>query len=97
MLEIRRTGSILVLLASVFFVGCGGAASDGGGGGTTTQAQAPQGQDDPSEGGRRRAREGARCDYGGAADLTCQRGLYCCYGPPENPGTHGECMPSCPE
>ena len=52
---------------------------------------------DPTDGGRRRAAAGDRCDYGGAAELTCQRGTVCCYGPPEDPGAYGQCMVECPE
>jgi hypothetical protein len=51
---------------------------------------------DPTDGGQRRADVGDRCDHGGAADLTCERGLFCCYGPPDNPGTFGQCQIECP-
>ncbi len=77
--------------------GCGGSS---GGAAAEDEAATTAGAEeggDATDGGRRRAARGAACDFGGAADLTCQRGLYCCYGPPDNPGDQGECMPECPE
>lgn len=82
-------------LAFACALGCGG----GGPPPETEPEPAAQssGGEDPTDGGRRRAEAGASCDYGGAAERTCQRGLYCCYGPPDDPGEHGECMPECVE
>lgn len=83
----------------VLAFGCGGGgadtASDEGGGSAT--APPSSGGEDPTDGGRRRATAGVDCDFGGAAEATCERGLFCCYGPPDNPGDHGQCMAECPE
>lgn len=76
--------------------GCGGSGAVSGST-TTTEGAGAASAGDPTDGGRRRAAEGEPCDYGGAADRTCQIGLYCCYGPPDDPGEHGECRPECPE
>lgn len=93
--ELHRFGLFSLVFLIGIAAGCGGAAT------RTTAAPAVSAQaevvGDPTDGGRRRAHEGAQCDYGGNADLTCRRGLYCCYGPPENPGTFGQCMAECPE
>lgn len=87
-------GVFLALLC----VGCGASMAASGGEGAGGEPQvAAQTSADPTDGGRRRAAEGDRCDYGGAAELTCQRGTSCCYGPPDDPGTVGHCMPECPE
>lgn len=86
-------------LAILAAAGCGGSSASSSSSDTTTGGDAPPpaAVEDPTDGGRRRAANGADCDYGGAADRTCQIGLYCCYGPPDNPGDHGTCMPECPE
>ena len=80
-------------------LGCGGgeASSDEGADESSTSAAPSAGGEDPTDSGRRRATDGAVCDYGGSAERTCLRGLYCCYGPPDNPGEHGSCMAECPE
>ena len=86
-------------LTALLAVGCGG----GSGANTSPEergestATTSSGGEDPTEGGRRRATAGVDCDFGGAAESTCQRGLFCCYGPPDNPGDHGQCMAECPE
>jgi hypothetical protein len=84
-----------VMVLALVLASCGPRASNAGG--TTVAEGAPVVSGDPTDGGRRRALENAQCDYGGAADLTCQRGLFCCYGPPDNPGDFGQCMIECPQ
>ena len=88
--------ALLLPTCLLVFTACGGSdASEDEPAAETAGAEEEVG--DPTEGGRRRAERGDRCDYGGAADMTCHVGLQCCYGPPENPGDFGECMPECPE
>ena len=82
-------------LAFACALGCGDGADSAPAG--AAPAAENSGGEDPTEGGRRRAQAGASCDYGGAAERTCQRGFYCCYGPPDDPGEHGECMQECVE
>ncbi|MGE0786301.1 MAG: hypothetical protein AB7S26_11480 [Sandaracinaceae bacterium] len=86
------------LLASFLLAACGGGAANEEPTDTadTTQTTGSEAAD-PSEGGRRLARQGEECDFGGAAEHTCQLGLSCCYGPPDDPGDHGACQPECPE
>ena len=88
----RRSAPLFV---SLLLFACGGATSSAGGSGGSSDAVAAGG--DRTAGGRRRAFEDAECDYGGSADHTCAVGLYCCYGPPDNPGDHGSCLAECPE
>lgn len=83
-------------LACLTAMGCGGASSSASSNAPSTEASATT-VADPTDGGRRRAARGEDCDYGGAAERTCQIGLYCCYGPPDDPGDHGSCMAECPE
>ena len=95
----RTFASYLYLLCLLLAAGCGGGAASSSATTTTEGGDEPAAAtvEDPTEGGRRRAAQGDDCDYGGAALRTCQIGLYCCYGPPDNPGEHGSCMPECPE
>lgn len=99
---IRRMRGVMVVLAAASLAlatacGGGGGASEEEADDTQQTAGGAEPVADPTDGGRRRAVQGAECDFGGAADRTCQRGLFCCYGPPDDPGEHGECMPECPE
>ena len=98
-LRILRGGLLLSFLLALLATGCGGstAASSSSGGGGAASSSESSGGGDPTEGGTRRAARDATCDYGGAAERTCQVGLYCCYGPPDNPGDHGRCLAECPE
>ncbi|MBX3270746.1 MAG: hypothetical protein KF729_10815 [Sandaracinaceae bacterium] len=75
---IPRLARLCPALLFVFALACGGGASEPA---TEAEPAATAGEEDsdPTEGGRRRAARGARCDHGGAADFTCQRGLFCCY------------------
>jgi hypothetical protein len=91
-LRLNRIASLAFVLAAM---GCGAPAARAPA--PRAPAVSSQTQVDPTDGGRRRASEGARCDFGGAADLTCHRGLDCCYGPPDDPGAFGECRAECPQ
>ena len=95
----RRLKVVLAAACFALATACGGGGSSAEES-TDDSAQTAGGAEetaDPTDGGRRRATQGAVCDFGGSADRTCERGLYCCYGPPDNPGEHGQCMPECPE
>ncbi len=92
MIDMRDSLAWIVLTMAL--LGCGAAPPPPSTSSTPRTEPAVQG--DPTDGGRRRAEQGARCDFGGSAELTCQRGLDCCYGPPSDPGAFGECMSECP-
>lgn len=49
----------------------------------------------PEEDSGGMARQGERCDYGGAERYTCTRGLECCYGEHQTPDGYGTCQPEC--
>ena len=73
----RARWCVVALFALTLACGGGGASEPA----SEAEPAATSGEEDsdPTEGGRRRAARGARCDHGGAADFTCQRGLFCCY------------------
>jgi hypothetical protein len=95
----RWVMSALFALSLALATSCGGgdASSSSEEGGAATASGGGEAGEDATDGGRRRAIEGGACDFGGAAERTCLRGLYCCYGPPDDPGEQGACMPECPE
>lgn len=82
----------MVAWSALVLGACGGAQS----GGATASSGASEPAATSGGTGRGRAAQGARCDFGGAADTTCAAGLSCCYGPPESPGEYGQCLPGCP-
>ncbi len=93
----RLSHGLLAGCALIFMLGCGGGGAGSGSSGTSAERADEAEGGNRTQGGRRLAGEDSPCDHGGAAERTCQVGLYCCYGPPDDPGELGRCMDECPE
>ena len=93
-----RLRTLALIFSFVGALACGGSSdAEGGGEDTSPVTSGAEGGEDATDGGRRLARIGDEWDFGGVADRTCRRGSFCCYGPPDDPGEHGQCMAECPE
>lgn len=79
------------------FTACGGGMASEGGGGAAIggePAAVPVAPAEAAETGGT-ARQGERCDYGGADRYTCGGGLECCYGEHATSDGYGTCQAEC--